>query len=513
MPFVLICLISLAVLFVGRIVYFLEPYGISTDENTFLAVAEAWSHYGQIYVDSIERKPPVLYLPYVWFGEIFGYWNMTAFHICLNLLWFGMGLMSDKVARVCFPKIPKGLTLFLYCIISVSLTREYIAGNCEIVMLVPLGLSLLVLLKVLDCPKNHVYKWVFLATCLAATSTLIKQIGALPYAFACFGVAVVWWVNKSEFSSRMIQSVGGVVTGLIVTYGLLVLWMIFEGSLEEFWFWAMQDNFRYLGDVEQVETAKRSMRFLTPFAVVFLAWPVFGYSFLKSSLSLKTNAKQWVVFSACVGAFITLFVGGRYYSHYFVTIAWFLAILGAWWVASVWQSDKMAWRRGLILVGLFLPAFIGFFLTNFREEFMGAVSPGKKSHSFYKAAVQDIVELGQWVQENSQTEDRIVVWGMASQIYSASQRGAGSRFIYGDAVSGRVPGLPVTKRFPVPDAMELYLEDMTNKKPIFFIDTNKRALNTYQHYPVDSYPELYAFLNENYENLGEIEGFGVWKIK
>jgi hypothetical protein len=91
------------ILALGRCVYLLEPWGISVDESTYLAVAEAWHRYGTLYVDAIDRKPPLVYGLYYIVGKIFGFWNIhgphiTAFAITLSLCWIAEKI-SQKLPR------------------------------------------------------------------------------------------------------------------------------------------------------------------------------------------------------------------------------------------------------------------------------------------------------------------------------------------------------------------------------------------------------------------------------
>ena len=122
--------------------------------------------------------------------------------------------------------------------------------------------------------------------------------------------------------------------------------------------------------------------------------------------------------------------------------------------------------------------------------------------------------LSDHIRANTDPEDRIVVWGLASQIYVISERGSGTRFIPADYVSGRMGGMHSSAKHPFFERnMSFYLADFEKKKPQPFIDTASASLNDYQFFPIKDYPDLNSYLQANYNFEGEFEGFGIWRRK
>ncbi|MBN8555380.1 MAG: hypothetical protein J0L93_08050 [Deltaproteobacteria bacterium] len=506
----------LFILVVGRLVYFLEPLGISVDESTYLAVAEAWNHYGKLYVDAIDRKPPLVYGLYYQMGSMNGFWNINAVHFWYFCITFILCLLAEAIARKIAKdqrfQIQPWFTAILFAIISSCFSREFISANSEIALLLPLGFSFWILIAQIQKYKSKFkfFAWMTLASTLAALATLLKQIACLPFAFAIIFWAIVI-LYKKDFRKVAILSLS-VALGVAIVYGATAYLFLQAGTFEDFVYWNLSDNFAYLKDSKLLLESSRPL-FSPIFAVIF-CWPtlVAGLIYLLRNSQRKfTPQLSWLCMAAAtLGAFAIVYVAGRLYSHYFVPVAWFLTILAAPGVYFLIQNPRF---KKLTIAGLAIPFTVFFLITTFRDEIFQIIYPNRKVASFDKNTQKQISNISQEIKQLSQPEDRIVVWGMASQIYVASERGSGTRFIPADYVSGRLAGFASSVKNPSAKAMALYLQDFANKKPKLFIDTSSASLNDYQYFPVKDYPELYSYLKEHYDYLGIREGFGVWKLK
>ena len=95
----------LFILVLGRLVYWLEPLGISVDESNYMAISESWFHYGSSYVDGVDRKPPLLYILFGIVGKLFGTWNIQAIHFVYIGITFALCLLAEGLAPFHLPQM------------------------------------------------------------------------------------------------------------------------------------------------------------------------------------------------------------------------------------------------------------------------------------------------------------------------------------------------------------------------------------------------------------------------
>lgn len=513
----MIILYVLLILAVGRIVYILEPWGISVDESTYMAVAEAWDRYGKLYVDAIDRKPPLVYGFYYVIGNLFGFWNLHGVHFVFFLLAFALCMIAEKVAQA-LPHPPrKGTTAILFAVISACFSREFICSNSEMALLLPLGLSFWILVHISQkkLPSLQMMGFIFLSAALAATATLLKQIAALPYAFAIS----LWclYLLKDRAFTKVTQISLSVIAGVLFVYALTALCFYWAGSFDDFVYWNLTDNFAYIKDAKLLDQSARPI--FSPVLVTLATWPILWWALTRkkwtfNSQNSNENHRARAVFLILLGGFIggyaIVYVSGRLFSHYFVPAAWLFTIFVAKEVDDLLQNRKWATTA---IVSLTVPFMICFALITFRDPLFAYLAPNKKVHTFDLKTQDRLLRVAKKIEDQSNDGDRIVVWGMASQLYIMSQRGSGTRFIPADYVSGRLGGFSSPAKRPAPQAMELYLKDLEAKKPKFFIDTATAGMNDYQYFPITNYPELIAYLEKNYTRSENIEGFDFWKRK
>jgi len=510
----------LLVLAVGRLVWILEPFGVSVDESTYMAIAEAWHHYGRLYVDAVDRKPPFLYGLYDLIGNVFGFWNIHGVHFCYFLIAFLLCWLIDFAANLISlgggqnsnpaPTTPR--TGLLYAIISASFTREFVSCNSEVAMMVPLALAFLILFWVAGKPKTSIrilFACVFVASALGAVATLFKEVAALPYAFAIIAWSI-FLVVKKDYKAVACISIATLL-GVTIVYGLLSYGFYRAGSFHDLVFWNLIDNFSYVKDAKLLETKPRPI--FSPLLISMICWPVLWWGSLRRIRKIKKESRAAIIvilYAGTSGALILISVAGRLFSHYFVPFSWFMTLFASAEVSRLFSERSF---RGWVKAGLALPFCIFFALTTFRDEVFSIVLPGKKVHSFDRITQSSINRISEDVKKMTSPSDRIVVWGMASQIYVESQRGSGTRFIPADYASGRLGGFASKVKNPAARGMKLYLQDIENKKPLLFVDTSTAKINDYQYFPISDYPELQALLNRSYEYIGMVDDYGIWKRK
>lgn len=490
----------------GRLVFWLEPFAISVDESTYLAVAEAWNHYGKAYVDGVDRKPPFLYGLYEVIGDIFGFFNIHAVHMVFLLITLVICLIAERIVQSRPNPPKKGLAAFLMALVSATFSREFLSSNSELAMLVPLGIAYVLLFLAID--KNlrgaKLFGIIFLSSCLAAVSTALKQVGAVPFA-----LSISFWclflLSKRDISKTFLVS-AAVVLGVVSVYSCFVVYYWLRGTLDDFLLWNIWDNFAYVADTKNVPTPRRPL--FSPLLIALVSWPVLWWGLIVRWKQFLRDRAFTILVGGLLGGWLLISVSGRLFSHYFVPFSFFVVICGA---SGVGELIKKRQTQMLAYVGLALPFLICFVTNTFRDETLGRFG---MTHTFNKTRQAEIAVVSGHIKSITGPQDRIVVWGMASQIYIQSERGSGTRFIPADYVSGRMGGMSSPSKHPYFDRnLNWYLEDMEAKKPAIFVDTAEANLNDYGYFPIKEYPRLFEYLQAHYRYDGAVAGFGIWRRK
>lgn len=488
----LIWLSACVAVVLGRLAVFTEPYGISVDESNYMTLGQRLMDGGLPYVDAIDRKPPGVFWCFEGLGHLWGPWNIHGVHIlfgvfCLFLAWLAYR-WTHEILCVLF--VPLALHSF---------PREVISANAEYLMMILLVPSIFLLLKAIQ--KSSFTLFAF-AAFVAGLSTLMKQYAGLIYA----PIYLAWVIEDLRHRSPGLlkrQFFAGLASllGLGICYGGVWFYFWMHQAAEPFLNWALKNGLEFVRDSRSVSNHVTSVR--VALSGLFGCWLLFWLAVFFELRWLRSLEKKMIL-GGLIGALVTAFLSGRYYTHYFVPAAWFLVVLGVP-VWSAWAQDFRLWIRRLSWALVLMTFAFWSYMSFDRDRWMKV--------SFSKDMQTRIEAVATWIKAHSDDTDRIQVWGMAGQIYTMSERGAGSRFPFSDFISGRQPGYKSPESRPVPGTMSIFLDDLVLERPRYFIDTSPASLNDYQFFPLDRFEDLKRFVDEHFTRVAEIEGFTIYEWK
>ncbi len=481
LSFARLFLLGVVALFIGRLSYISEPYGISVDESTYLSISEVLHSGGTLYKDVVDRKPPGLFAAYFGIGSVFGVWNIHALHFVFFLITLAIALGLRRLSlRLTNHQFSANWVFVAYCLFSSCFPREIISANAEYLMLACLIWAFI-----------WVERSTFVAFLLMSVSILCKQYSVLiflPY------LAMRWIQQRGRFRDEFFLF----CFAQILFGGLVAAYFYWRGALEEFIYYSFLDGLHYVSGSRRVENHSTSG--LVAVSGMFFSWlplwigaAVLGFK-RRSIFDLSLVA-------AAIGALVTIFLSGRYYTHYFIPFLAFMTVFG---VLGILQIEQKRWQKALVGLSIFI--FLGYAFFNLEREL---VSQG---WSFTREKQKRLETVADWIKRNSQSSDRIAVWGMASQIYVMSQRGSGTRFVFADFVSGRQPGLKSDVSLPTPGASEKYIEDLVHKSPQYIIDTSSASINDYQWFPLERAVSIHSEVEKRYELVPNDTGFLIWRL-
>ncbi len=482
----------------ARLCFISEPLGVSVDESTYLSLAEILDQGGVFYKNAVDRKPVGVIWLYELIGKIFGFWNIHGVHLVFFLILIALVICAYQVSlRLFYSQRIAWVAAFTFALSSSSFPREILSANAEMPMLLCVSIGLLFFLK----SKQGMN--LFLFAVFSSFAILFKQYAVL----ISLGAFLGWLIFKWRFQGRHILreslkiiSISFLAASLVLGFVSYLFWR--ERAFGEFLDYFLLDGMKYVAKSREVSNHQTSGVFAT--LAMIASWPVLWWG-LVFQLKTPKSLDKYIVVGASFGALFTIYLSGRYYTHYFLPLAFFLSVLVSKFIFDFLSTAQKKWRV-VMLMGLVAP-YLVFAWFNFYREVVTT------TWAFTQEKQLDISILGAWIQQRTTPQDRIVVWGMASQIYLTSQRGSGSRYVFSDFISGRQPGFKSPESVPTPGALELFLSDLKLNRPRVFIDTSSAAINDYQWFPPTRIAELSNFLEANYRREARIQNFEVWILK
>ena len=451
--------------------------GIFDRDEAYLSVmGDVMRGGGTLYVDVIDRKPPLVPLAYELARSLSVDMRMVRVMCALAVLVNGV-LVSLLVRRLSGSRnaaIAGGVLAVLGT--AWFLPADAQAANFELWGLAPATGA--VLAAVMARGKGATaWRWFLAAGALVAVAAHAKQ----PYIAA--GLPVAFEAVRAH-SGRRRNVVAGAAGAVLATLPLLVL--VDLGSL---WRWAWADNGDYLDG--GLSTA-RALGVGLGLTVVFLCFHLpLLYGFWAAAtrrVKLDPAVLVWVLASLAI-----IPLGLRFFGHYYQQLVPPLAVLSGVALAT---ASRWAWR---VVSAAAAVATVVLLVVSFA----------------HRPNLTNFTALGRYVQRTTTPDDRVLVWGALPDVYIAIQRQPAGVFLHdgyltGNWASRSTPLDPaVVAGEPFRDRWELFLQDFAADPPELVIDAARPGTD-WADYPPSRYP-LGALLEQCYDQIAPIDGLPIWR--
>lgn len=517
-PYALLLLI-VAIL---RINSFWQPI-IDVDESQFAGFASALIDGGKPYIASVDTKPLGIYWYFEAIFSIFGRYNMIAVHAVTALWVFVTALICGAIARIIYKRPserwyldPHWLAALFYCVFTTTYIPKYISTSIVVIMMLPLTASIYAMIRY---EVEQKVRWSLLAGILFGCASLFKYQAGINLILAIsFYVVIAPLLKRRADIYKIVAPLATFLIGGISVGVLFALYLISIDAWSSFWFWSIA------GSASYVEGGQSTVHLLSRFAIrggsfiaaTLIIWILAAHEIRDQILSIlkrtaAAKAEAILITSWLMLTFIPVLAGGRLYGHYFIQLLPALCILAAGAASGLLSSRDARRTSRLIALGVVLPALI-------------FLSARLLSGKIYSALNEDEANLyrpiGEFIKANSAPTDSIFVWGFATPIYYFANRSAASRFLWCDWLTGRISG-SATAKDPdfdtsgriTPGSWDMFIADLEERRPIFFVDTSPGNYHDYGKYPVSKYPILSRYLAANYEQFNQLEGITIYKRK
>jgi hypothetical protein len=267
---------------------------------------------------------------------------------------------------------------------------------------------------------------------LLGLSVLMKQHAVFLLPFA--GAYALWSESRRgrESASRW-KNIGALTLGVALPLVGLAISLIAHGVWSRFWLWTIRYASAYASETPLAEAFSSLIEGFKAVALVNLALWVVGLSGLVALWTTRWELRARVFVTGLLAAsFVAICPGFYFRQHYFILVLPAIALLCG---IAVDTADRLLSRvlrppvaGALALVLVVAP--IGYFVTKERS-FLFSMDARTISRSIYGSnPFVEAAEIGKYIRERTDANDRIVVVGSEPEIYFYADRKAGTGYIY-----------------------------------------------------------------------------------
>jgi hypothetical protein len=484
----------LALCTVLRVASLMRPC-LSDDEAIYAVVAREMLSGHELYRDIVDHKPPAVYVTYAATQAIAGpVGGMWLLHALLIGVVFATGLVLARIVRRHWPgtdpRTPAVAALLWIVFTTTLVDVDALAANCELFMMLPLVASVAVFLDA----RGRLPR-IALAGALIGVACLFKYQGAIQLPVIAIAIASGWHEPRP---ARRLAALVLLGVGFAAAIGVAAFVIWCGGGLDAALFW-LKFNFAYI-------EAGTSWRELV-LRLALRGGLVAGSAALLYSLGLAAvvaaRRDSFVRFMSgwLLASGIAVFVGGRFFGHYFHQLAAPLAVLAAPATLRLWSH-----RRSFVTLAIAGPALVYLVLGVLHDQVMQ--SYGEPDPPYHRVVA--------WLDQRG--PGALCVWGNSPVLYFEAERPLGCRFVFSNYLTGASPATATqtdpavdSSRNIVPEAWTMLERDLGDRQPRFIVDGSPGNVAFYGKYPPARFPAFARILDCDYEAAAEVAGMRIYE--
>jgi hypothetical protein len=468
---------------------------LSDDEAIYATVAREMLTGHELYRDVVDHKPPGIYLVYAATQAIGGpVGGMRVLHALLIGVVFATALLLARIVRLHWPgtdpRAPAAAALLWIVYTTTLVDVDALAANCELFMMLPLVGAVAVFLDARGRLGDHA-----LAGVLIGIACLFKYQAGIQ--LALFGATILVGAGHGGPGRRLVAIVA-LGVGFAAMIGFAVCWLWRGGGLDAAVFW-LKFNFSYI----QAGTSWRELvqRFaIRGGLVIGSAALLYG---LGAAAVVAARREPFVRFMAgwLLVSGVAVFVGGRFFGHYFHQLTAPLAVLAAPATVRLWQR-----RRAVIGFAIAVPAAAYLVLGVLHDQVMAR----------YGEPDPDYPSVVAWL--DARGTGALCVWGNSPVLYFEANRPLGCRFVFSNYLTGASPATATqtdatvdSSRYIVREAWPMLEADLDQRQPRFIVDGSPGNVAFYGKYPPSKFPPLARVLECAYDAQADVAGMRIYE--
>jgi len=451
-----------------------------------------------LYVGFVDNKPPLLYVYYAFAQLLFGR-GMLAIHllsviITIPLTALGVSAFFGHDRRGALA----GMAFLVFG--AAYLAHDMHSVNCEMLMLLPATWAVAVLA---DEARARRRTWLFSCGALLGIALLFKQ-QALAW-FPALALAAVMANRQARLglASAFTALIAGLVVPLAATWGIFAA----LGDTQAFLYWTVLYNFSYAQQPMEVgEIVQRLAKYFLP----FLAATV-GLWVLARCSRRRLPRYQWaLVMCVLVCTLPIVFVGFRFYPHYFVPLYTPLALGAGPVLAALWKSPASRWAK--LTLAYALASWFCFSVANGILYLSGHEFPWEEHNPVYRK-VADVLHADACHEGAS-----MFSWGPGPMFVFPADLPLASRFVgpY-STICGYVPGNWAIRSGRVKasdvirqDHWEQLMGDLERSRATYILD-GSHTFRNWKAFPVENFPRMMEYIHAHYRLLQTVKGVRIYR--
>jgi branched-subunit amino acid transport protein AzlD len=468
---------------------------LSDDEAIYATVAREMLTGHELYRDVVDHKPPGIYVVYAATQAIGGpIGGMVVLHLVLIGVVFATGLVLARIVRLHWPgtdpRAPAAAALLWIVYTTTLVDVDALAANCELFMMLPLVGAVAVFLD----GRGRLVDPALAGALIGAACLLKYQAGIMLPLFAAAAL-----VGRGEPGlARRLLGIVAIGVGFAAMIGFAACWLWRGGGLDAAVFW-LEFNFAYIqAGTSWAELAQRLV--VRGGLVVGSAALLYGLGVVAVFAARREPFVRfltgWLVVSA-----IAVFVGGRFFGHYFHQLTAPLAVLAAPATVRLWQR-----RRVGVGLAIAAPAAVYLALGVLHDRLM----------VWYGEPDPDYASVVAWL--DARGPGALCVWGNSPVLYFEADRPLGCRFVFSNYLTGLSPATATqsdatvdSSRYVVHEAWPMLEADLDLRQPRFIVDGSPGNVAFYGKYPPSKFPPLARVLGCAYDARADVAGMRIYE--
>ncbi len=464
------------------------------DEGVYATVAQGLLRGDLPYRDLFDNKPPLVYAWYsagfLTLGE-----SVAAPRIVAALLLCLSALILYSYCRTVFSR---GVAFWACGLFGLSAGLPFVGlhANTEAFMVVWLVASLLAATHAFRTGKSLSF---FLSGLLIGGAIMTKQVAI--WNLAIFVAAATWWGWRLDDSLLRRAAPGAAtITGGLIPVAMAAVPFLVTSSLDDFLYANFWYNYRYVGLLSSVERAfiiERSALFSLFFLALAGPWILGCFLGLFRLFRGPKPQDHVILVLFALASALGVATGGRFYPHYFLQLMPAMAILTAFALSDLddrWKSSSgrvVAAAAGVLIVVSLITNGLLYFAPQ------GTVERFSESAHQQKQWEQDSRDLGNYIAQLTQPEERIFNYGREAQIYFYADRLPAAKFFYDWAYDYDEK------------TVDKAIAELGRNQPTYIVDTKIAPLFD----DWDREPQFDAFLERRYEYVGRVAFADIYRFK
>jgi hypothetical protein len=480
----------LGVIVLLRIPSLFEPFSYG-DELIYLTLGEGIRKGLVLYRDIFDHKTPLLYYlaaiagNVFWFRFILGVWMLIT-----TVLYY-------KLIQLLFPKNGhiRFFSLLTFVILTTIPLWEGQISNAELFMMLPvIGGILLIsqLIQKIGIAESLSSAAIFLSGVAFSIATLFKVPAMFEAGIVVFIAFVVFTTQGFQFR-KLIKFLLLWGMGFLIPIVLSGVWFWLRGAWNDYLYGGLLINVGYISafrpdDVQEPFLTRNAPLLIRGLILLICLAGLYIYRNKLSKSFLFLSA--WLFFSLFAAT-----LSERPYPHYLIQIA--PAFAGLIGLLLAGRTKEQVFTIVPLSLAVFAMSYFHFwyyhtapYYQRFTEYASGQINK-LEYYDRFDGGVNRNYQIAQYIQNHTNHNDPIFVWGDSSNIY---------------AISRRLPPLRYLTSFHINDfySQEKAIQDLSNTKP--------RIVVILPDSP--SFPGLKVFLDTNsYYFAEEIDGAEIWQVQ